>query len=164
MTNTLHRYGSREGLRNDYVVFALPCRGRNDKGSVPKLREFLRREAEAAATKTQTPLHESAGRIGAARRETRDIYEKTYRRKIICDFNFLCYQPIAAKRLITRLLKERVINHINTCCSISFNNKRIQRIKTANRSLLKNPTFRCIWICILKVSEIWRIFEITIHA
>ena len=73
-------------------------------------------------------------------------------------------QSITAKRLITRLLKERVINHINTCCSISFNNKRIQRIKTANRSLLKNPTFRCIWICILKVSEIWRIFEITIHA
>jgi len=46
MTNTLHRHGSREGLRNDFVVFAIPCRGCNDQDSVPKLREFLRRAAK----------------------------------------------------------------------------------------------------------------------
>src|SRR5450755_329622 len=41
MTNTLHRYGDSESFRDDYVVFAMCCRGQNDEGSVPKLRRFL---------------------------------------------------------------------------------------------------------------------------
>lgn len=42
MTNTLHRFGDAESFRDDYVVFAIPARGKTDKGSVPKLKEFLR--------------------------------------------------------------------------------------------------------------------------
>jgi hypothetical protein len=41
MTNTLHRYGDAESFRDDYVVFAIPSRGKNDQGSVPKLKQFL---------------------------------------------------------------------------------------------------------------------------
>jgi hypothetical protein len=41
MTNTLHRYGDAASFRDDYVVFAIPSRGRNDQGSVPKLKKFL---------------------------------------------------------------------------------------------------------------------------
>lgn len=41
MTNTLHRYGDKESLQNDFIVFAIPCRGYNDKDCVPKLRRFL---------------------------------------------------------------------------------------------------------------------------
>jgi hypothetical protein len=41
MTNTLHRYGSAESFYDDYVIFAIPSRGKNDKGSLPKLRQFL---------------------------------------------------------------------------------------------------------------------------
>ncbi|MFB3816187.1 MAG: hypothetical protein ACE147_00870 [Candidatus Methylomirabilales bacterium] len=43
MTNTLHRFGDRESLQNDYVVFAMASRGINDAGAPAKLREFLRR-------------------------------------------------------------------------------------------------------------------------
>jgi hypothetical protein len=42
MTNTLHRYGNEQSLRNDFIVFAIPCRGYNDQDSVPKLKRFLR--------------------------------------------------------------------------------------------------------------------------
>jgi len=42
MTNTLHRYGNKENLHNDFIVFAIPCRGYNDENSVPKLKRFLR--------------------------------------------------------------------------------------------------------------------------
>src|SRR5262249_25850745 len=42
MTNTLHRYGNERNLSNDFIVFAIPCRGYNDKDSVPKLKRFLR--------------------------------------------------------------------------------------------------------------------------
>jgi hypothetical protein len=41
MTNTLHRYGSAESFRDDYVVFAMCARGKNDQDAVPKLRKFL---------------------------------------------------------------------------------------------------------------------------
>lgn len=40
MTNTLHRYGPPESLRDDFVVFAIPTKA-NREGSVPKLRAFL---------------------------------------------------------------------------------------------------------------------------
>jgi hypothetical protein len=41
MTNTLHRYGTGESFKDDYIVFAIPARGINDKGAVEKERRFL---------------------------------------------------------------------------------------------------------------------------
>jgi hypothetical protein len=41
MTNTLHRYGDAQSFEDDYVVIAIPSRGKNDENSVPKLRKFL---------------------------------------------------------------------------------------------------------------------------
>ena len=42
MTNTLHRQGTSGSLKNDYVIFCLPARGVNAKGSAPKVKEFMR--------------------------------------------------------------------------------------------------------------------------
>lgn len=42
MTNTLHRFGEAATFYDDYVVFAILSRGKNDKGCLPKLKEFLR--------------------------------------------------------------------------------------------------------------------------
>ncbi|HET9986147.1 MAG TPA: hypothetical protein VFQ38_21280 [Longimicrobiales bacterium] len=42
MTHTLHRYGTREDLGDDYIVFAMPARGLNDADAVEKQRAFLR--------------------------------------------------------------------------------------------------------------------------
>ena len=42
MTNTLHRQGALENLKNDFVIFATTAKGINREGSAPKLREFLR--------------------------------------------------------------------------------------------------------------------------
>ena len=42
MTNTLHRFGSAESFRDDYVFFAIASKGRNDEGALEKLRRFLR--------------------------------------------------------------------------------------------------------------------------
>jgi hypothetical protein len=41
MTNTLHRYGDADSFYDDYIVFAIPSRGKNEQGSVPKLKQFL---------------------------------------------------------------------------------------------------------------------------
>src|SRR3954471_15032945 len=41
MTNTLHRFGDAQSFRDDYIVFAIASRGRNDIDAVPKLKKFL---------------------------------------------------------------------------------------------------------------------------
>lgn len=41
MTNTLHRYGSAKSFDDDYIIFAIPCKGKNDQGAVGKLKTFL---------------------------------------------------------------------------------------------------------------------------
>lgn len=41
MTNTLHRFGPAESFRDDYVVFAMCSKGRNDEDALPKLKRFL---------------------------------------------------------------------------------------------------------------------------
>ncbi len=42
MTNTLHRQGAAEGLKEDYVIFVTMARDINKEGSAPKIHEFLR--------------------------------------------------------------------------------------------------------------------------
>lgn len=41
MTNTLHRFGKPEGLKDDYIVFIMTSKGVNDIGAVEKSQEFL---------------------------------------------------------------------------------------------------------------------------
>jgi hypothetical protein len=42
MTNTLHRQGTVESLKNDYIIFAHTAKGITKEGSAPKLQEFMR--------------------------------------------------------------------------------------------------------------------------
>ena len=42
MTNTLHRYGTEDTQRNDFIVFAMAGKGFNDEGSLDKAKAFLR--------------------------------------------------------------------------------------------------------------------------
>ena len=41
MTNTLHRSGKAETFRDDYIIFAMPSKGKNDQGAIDKLKAFL---------------------------------------------------------------------------------------------------------------------------
>jgi len=41
MTNTLHRFGPSQSFADDYIVFAMCSRGKNDGDALPKLRQFL---------------------------------------------------------------------------------------------------------------------------
>ena len=51
MTHTLHRMGSKESLKEDYVVLVMPSKDINHEGSGPKLRRFLEMALEAGAIK-----------------------------------------------------------------------------------------------------------------
>jgi len=41
MTNTLHRFGNSDSFRDDFIVFAIACRGKNEQDALPRLRKFL---------------------------------------------------------------------------------------------------------------------------
>ena len=36
MTNTLHRYGKKDNLRDDFIVFAMAAKGFNEQGALEK--------------------------------------------------------------------------------------------------------------------------------
>ena len=67
MTNTLHRYGSRESMTDDYIVFAIAARGINDRGAEAKLRRFL----EAALK--YDPVNLGVGSQGAMFAPSKDL-------------------------------------------------------------------------------------------
>ena len=67
MTNTLHRYGDAESFYDDYLVFASPSSGRNDKDSVPKLKAFLEMALPFNPVNIGDPVH------GGALRPSRDL-------------------------------------------------------------------------------------------
>ena len=67
MTNTLHRYGDAASFNDDYVVFAIPARGRNDQECLPKLRRFLELALE------YKPVNLGDSRNGGALRPSRHL-------------------------------------------------------------------------------------------
>ena len=60
MTNTLHRYGNAESFRDDYIVFASPSKGKNDEGSIPKLKKFLEMALPFKPVNIGDPAHGGA--------------------------------------------------------------------------------------------------------
>ena len=60
MTNTLHRYGDSKSFYDDYVIFATPSKGRNDEGSVPKLKAFLELALPFHPVNIGDPVHGGA--------------------------------------------------------------------------------------------------------
>lgn len=41
MSHSLHRYGSKEDLKRDYVILAMPAKGVNEVGSAPSIKKHL---------------------------------------------------------------------------------------------------------------------------
>ena|SRR5262252_7845877 len=81
MTNTLHRYGSAESLNDDYVVFAIPARGLNERDAPAKQRRFL----EIALK--HHPLNMGDASHGAAFRPSKDLNPSVHwHREPRCDF------------------------------------------------------------------------------
>jgi hypothetical protein len=69
VTNTLHRYGSAQSFDDDFIVFAIPCKGKNDEGAVEKLRTFLeicRRHDPVSMGNAESSSFRPSGTLGPA--------------------------------------------------------------------------------------------------
>ena len=67
MTNTLHRFGKTETLRNDFIVFAMAGKGFNEIGALEKAKTFLR-----TAIKYR-PINMGNGLINSLYRPEKDL-------------------------------------------------------------------------------------------
>ncbi|HEV2275302.1 MAG TPA: hypothetical protein VGR96_14115 [Acidobacteriaceae bacterium] len=67
MTNTLHRAGDSESFRDDFIVFAIPSKNKNDTDAVPKLRRFLEIALE------YKPVNLGDARHGGALRSSKNL-------------------------------------------------------------------------------------------
>lgn len=76
MTNTLHRYGSARSFRDDIIIFAIPCRGKNDEGAVEKLRTFLeicRKHEPVSMGNAESSSYRPSDRLGPSVHWKRDL-------------------------------------------------------------------------------------------
>ncbi|PWT99032.1 MAG: hypothetical protein C5B51_28010 [Terriglobia bacterium] len=81
MTNTLHRFGDAASFRDDYVVFAIAAKGKNDQGSLEGLRKFLKIAVE------YKPVNLGDARHGGALRPSRSLNPLNHwRRDVSLDF------------------------------------------------------------------------------
>jgi hypothetical protein len=81
MTNTLHRYGSADSFANDYIVFATPSNGRNEIGSLPKLKKFLELALPFKPVNVGDPVH------GGSLRPQKDLHTSAnWKRDMAPDF------------------------------------------------------------------------------
>ena len=69
MTNTLHRQGTEEELKRDYVIFASLAREITREGSAPKIQEFLR------ICLKHNPVNIGSSRQGSILQDDVDIHE-----------------------------------------------------------------------------------------
>jgi hypothetical protein len=60
MTNTLHRFGSADSFKDDFIVFASPANGKNEIGSIPKLKRFLEMALPYKPVNMGDPVHGGA--------------------------------------------------------------------------------------------------------
>ena len=82
MTNTLHRFGDAESFRDDYVVFAIASRGKNEQDCVPKLKKFLE------MARRFNPVNLGDARHGGALRPSRSMNPLSHwNREITPDFD-----------------------------------------------------------------------------
>jgi hypothetical protein len=82
MTNTLHRFGDAESFRDDYVVFAISSRGKNEQEAVPKLKKFLE------IARKFNPVNLGDARHGGALRPSRSMNPFSHwSREIAPDFD-----------------------------------------------------------------------------
>ncbi len=82
MTNTLHRYGSGESFKDDYIVFAISARGINDTGAVEKQRRFLE------IARKHNPVNMGDASHGALYHPSKELNPLVHwRRKIVRDFD-----------------------------------------------------------------------------
>ena len=73
MTNTLHRFGKPESLRDDFIVFIMASQGANEQGASEKVRAFLE-----AASKYH-PVNIGNGFLGSMHRPEKDLsFTKVY--------------------------------------------------------------------------------------
>ncbi len=103
MTHSLHRQGSRESLKNDYVMYARCARGFNLEGAAPKVRRIVEIVFDEGPVNAGDSPHNASIAAGTLDREKAIEYQENTR-GFICCFD----SRERMKRVLERLKEEDV--------------------------------------------------------
>lgn len=103
MTHSLHRQGSIESLKNDFVMYARCSRGINLDGAEPKVRRIVEIVFDEGPTNAGDSPHHSSMADGTLTREKALEYQKDTR-GFICCFD----DRERMKRVLERLKEEEI--------------------------------------------------------
>lgn len=95
MTNTLHRYGGPESFRDDFIVFIRNSKGRNEIGSIPKLKAFLQTALR------HRPVMISQFRYGSSVRPREDLTPAVHWRRPV--------QDLTPEQIIQAITKDHTV-------------------------------------------------------
>jgi hypothetical protein len=136
MTNTLHRDGDARSFADDYIVIAIPSRGKNDKNAVLRLKRFLELALPV------NPVNLGDARHGGALRPCKSLNPTVHWKRdsfpIFDDIINVSTSIEQAERKRERLPNEDVLT-LSTMCghgmvSASFAKKMIDWVKEGRRS------------------------------
>src|SRR4030043_57039 len=112
MTNTLHRQGTTESLKNDYIIFAHTAKGITREGSAAKLQELMQAdigisinisglldEVQACCRRAGTERHSAEHSLGFWGAKDR-LPERE-----ILEFNTLCGHGMVSFNLIRKMIE-----------------------------------------------------------
>jgi len=103
MTHSLHRQGSIESLKNDFVMYARCSRGINTEGAEPKVRRIVEIVFDEGPTNAGDSPHHASMADGKLTRETALEFQKNTRGFISC-FD----DREKMKRILRRLKEEEL--------------------------------------------------------
>jgi hypothetical protein len=103
MTHSLHRQGSVESLRDDFVIYARCARGINLEGSAPKVRRIVDIEFDEGPINAGDSPHHASMAAGTLDREKALEYQEDTR-GFICCFD----DREKVKRVLERLKEEEL--------------------------------------------------------
>src|SRR5947199_224692 len=128
MTNTLHRFGDADSFHDDYIVFAIASRGKNDEGALEKLQRFLRMAIPFG------PVNLGDARNGGSLRPCKNMQPTSH----VLLLSTMCGHGMVANSLAKKMIDwvkegrrtpDQAVTYLQRFCSCGvFNPSRAKRI------------------------------------
>lgn len=118
MTHTLHRLGSEDTLKEDFVVLCMPAKGYNTVGSGDKVRRFLEIALASGAIKIGDCRFGNQNTQGGARQVVDHCVDQSVVHAVFRDEESLTrlLQELKKEDLGMSVVVSGLFDHVETCC------------------------------------------------
>lgn len=118
MTHTLHRMGSNDSLKNDFVLLAMPAKKHNEKGSAKKLNRLLEMAVEHGAIKIGNASSGNETMQGGKEKVVKNVSDGNCVHAIFDDSVLLTnmLKDLKEEELGISVVVSGLFEHVGKCC------------------------------------------------